>query len=215
MIRAWGSAGLGSHLGADGRTPIEGVTYSVGGQRIGQYYQSLGKEGVAPRPAPCWKSCRMPTPISSRRWIRQSATRSCWMPIAFTSTKSDHHRHRGRPSQPGHREEQCSQRARDGDRGVVGFGLPRDRRSRAILHALDSRCRSPESSCSGRNSQAQPWDLSDNSPPFLHGMLPGGECIRATTVRECASAASRLPHGRGSDGSLSSGSYSLPVHRSA
>ena len=51
MIRAWGSAAAWGLISAPTVwTPIEGVTYSVGGQNIGRYYQSLGKEGVAPRP---------------------------------------------------------------------------------------------------------------------------------------------------------------------
>ncbi|HQY94952.1 ABC transporter substrate-binding protein [Caldilinea sp.] len=50
MIRAWGSAAAWGLISAPTVwTPIEGVTYSVGGQRIGQYYQSLGAAGVAPR----------------------------------------------------------------------------------------------------------------------------------------------------------------------
>jgi peptide/nickel transport system substrate-binding protein len=51
MIRAWGSAAAWGLISAPTVwTPIEGVTYSVGGPRIGLYYQTGGKEGVAPRP---------------------------------------------------------------------------------------------------------------------------------------------------------------------
>ena len=51
MIRAWGSAAAWGLISAPTVwTPIEGVSYSVGGQRIGQYSRSLGKAGVAPRP---------------------------------------------------------------------------------------------------------------------------------------------------------------------
>ena len=51
MIRGWGSAAAWGLVSA---TPVwapnEGVTYAVGGARIGQWYQTAGKEGVAPRP---------------------------------------------------------------------------------------------------------------------------------------------------------------------
>ena len=51
MIRAWGSAAAwGLVSAATVWTPIEGVTYSVGGARIGDYYNSGGARGVAPRP---------------------------------------------------------------------------------------------------------------------------------------------------------------------
>ena len=51
MIRAWGSAAAwGLVSAATVWTPIEGVTYSVGGARIGEYYNSGGERGVAPRP---------------------------------------------------------------------------------------------------------------------------------------------------------------------
>ena len=51
MIRAWGSAAAwGLVSAATVWTPIEGVTYSVGGARIGDYYNSGGERGVAPRP---------------------------------------------------------------------------------------------------------------------------------------------------------------------
>jgi peptide/nickel transport system substrate-binding protein len=51
MIRAWGSAAAWGLISAPTTwTPIEGVTYSVGGVRIGDYYQSGGTRGVAPRP---------------------------------------------------------------------------------------------------------------------------------------------------------------------
>jgi peptide/nickel transport system substrate-binding protein len=51
MIRAWGSAAAWGLISAPTVwTPIEGVTYCIGGQRIGRYYQSLGADGVAPRP---------------------------------------------------------------------------------------------------------------------------------------------------------------------
>jgi peptide/nickel transport system substrate-binding protein len=50
MIRAWPSAAAwGLVSAATGWTPIEGVTYSVGGIRIGRYYQTGGAEGIAPR----------------------------------------------------------------------------------------------------------------------------------------------------------------------
>ena len=51
MIRAWGSAAAwGLVSAATVWTPVEGVTYSLGGVRIGQYYVSGGETGVAPRP---------------------------------------------------------------------------------------------------------------------------------------------------------------------
>ena len=51
MIRAWGSAAAwGLVSAATVWTPVEGVTYSLGGVRIGQYYVSGGETGVAPAP---------------------------------------------------------------------------------------------------------------------------------------------------------------------
>ena len=51
MIRAWGSAAAWGLISAPTVwAPIEGVTYSVGGARVGLYYQTLGEDGVAPRP---------------------------------------------------------------------------------------------------------------------------------------------------------------------
>jgi peptide/nickel transport system substrate-binding protein len=51
MIRAWGSAAAWGLISAPTVwTPIEGVTYSVGGVRIGRYYQTGGADGVPPRP---------------------------------------------------------------------------------------------------------------------------------------------------------------------
>ena len=51
MIRAWGSAAAwGLVSAATVWTPIEGVTYSIGGARIGDYYNSGGERGVPPRP---------------------------------------------------------------------------------------------------------------------------------------------------------------------
>ena len=51
MIRAWGSAAAWGLISASPVwAPVEGVTYCGGGQRIGMYYQTGGKEGVAPRP---------------------------------------------------------------------------------------------------------------------------------------------------------------------
>jgi len=51
MIRGWGSAAAWGLVSA---TPVwapnENVGYAVGGQRIGQWFQTGGKEGVAPRP---------------------------------------------------------------------------------------------------------------------------------------------------------------------
>jgi len=51
MIRAWGSAAAWGLVSAPTVwAPVEGVTYSLGGVRLGQYHQSLGETGVAPRP---------------------------------------------------------------------------------------------------------------------------------------------------------------------
>jgi peptide/nickel transport system substrate-binding protein len=51
MIRGWGSAAAwGLVSAATVWTPVEGVTYALGGVRIGQYYVSGGESGVAPRP---------------------------------------------------------------------------------------------------------------------------------------------------------------------
>lgn len=51
MIRAWGSAAAWGLVSASPTwAPVEGVTYCGGGQRIGQYYQTGGAEGIAPRP---------------------------------------------------------------------------------------------------------------------------------------------------------------------
>ena len=51
MIRAWGSAAAwGLISAATVWAPVEGVTYSLGGVRIGQHYVSLGESGIAPRP---------------------------------------------------------------------------------------------------------------------------------------------------------------------
>lgn len=51
MIRGWGSAAAwGLVSAATVWTPVEGVTYALGGVRIGQYYISGGATGVAPRP---------------------------------------------------------------------------------------------------------------------------------------------------------------------
>jgi peptide/nickel transport system substrate-binding protein len=51
MIRAWGSAAAwGLISAATVWTPVEGVTYALGGVRIGQSYVSAGASGVAPRP---------------------------------------------------------------------------------------------------------------------------------------------------------------------
>lgn len=51
MIRAWGSAAAwGLISAATVWAPVEGVTYCMGGARIGLYYQTGGKEGIAPRP---------------------------------------------------------------------------------------------------------------------------------------------------------------------
>jgi peptide/nickel transport system substrate-binding protein len=51
MIRAWGSAAAwGLVSAATVWTPVEGVTYALGGVRTGQYYVSGGETGIAPRP---------------------------------------------------------------------------------------------------------------------------------------------------------------------
>lgn len=51
MIRAWGSAAAWGLISASPVwAPVEGVTYCMGGARIGLYYQTGGKEGIAPRP---------------------------------------------------------------------------------------------------------------------------------------------------------------------
>jgi peptide/nickel transport system substrate-binding protein len=51
MIRAWGSAAAWGLISASPVwAPVEGVTYCGGGQRIGMYYQTGGKQGVPPRP---------------------------------------------------------------------------------------------------------------------------------------------------------------------
>jgi peptide/nickel transport system substrate-binding protein len=51
MIRAWGSAAAWGLISAPTVwAPVEGFTWSIGGVRMGQYYQSGGAEGVAPRP---------------------------------------------------------------------------------------------------------------------------------------------------------------------
>jgi peptide/nickel transport system substrate-binding protein len=51
MIRGWGSAAAwGLVSAATVWTPVEGVTYALGGVRIGQHYVSGGETGVAPRP---------------------------------------------------------------------------------------------------------------------------------------------------------------------
>jgi peptide/nickel transport system substrate-binding protein len=51
MIRAWGSAAAWGLISASPVwAPVEGVTYCGGGQRIGQYYQTGGKQGIPPRP---------------------------------------------------------------------------------------------------------------------------------------------------------------------
>jgi peptide/nickel transport system substrate-binding protein len=50
MIRAWGSAAAWGLISAPPAwAPVEGVTYCAGGQRIGLFYQTGGREGVAPR----------------------------------------------------------------------------------------------------------------------------------------------------------------------
>jgi peptide/nickel transport system substrate-binding protein len=51
MIRAWGSAAAWGLISAPPVwAPIEGVTYCMGGARIGQYYQTGGKDGIPARP---------------------------------------------------------------------------------------------------------------------------------------------------------------------
>lgn len=51
MIRAWGSAAAWGLLSASTVwAPIEGFEWSLGGLRIGQFYQTAGQAGVAPRP---------------------------------------------------------------------------------------------------------------------------------------------------------------------
>ncbi|MFN8444577.1 MAG: ABC transporter substrate-binding protein [Caldilineaceae bacterium] len=51
MIRAWGSAAAwGLVSAATVWAPVEGVTYCMGGARIGLYYQTGGKEGIPARP---------------------------------------------------------------------------------------------------------------------------------------------------------------------
>lgn len=51
MIRAWGSAAAWGLISASPVwAPVEGVSYCMGGARIGMYYQTGGKEGIAPRP---------------------------------------------------------------------------------------------------------------------------------------------------------------------
>jgi peptide/nickel transport system substrate-binding protein len=51
MFKAWGSAAAWGLISASPVwAPVEGVTYCGGGMRIGQYYQTAGKEGIAPRP---------------------------------------------------------------------------------------------------------------------------------------------------------------------
>jgi peptide/nickel transport system substrate-binding protein len=50
MIRAWGSAAAWGLISAPTVwTPVEAVTWSMAGVRIGRHYVSLGEEGVAPR----------------------------------------------------------------------------------------------------------------------------------------------------------------------
>ncbi len=51
MFRAWGSAAAWGLISASTVwAPVEGVSYCMGGARIGLYYQTGGKEGIAPRP---------------------------------------------------------------------------------------------------------------------------------------------------------------------
>jgi peptide/nickel transport system substrate-binding protein len=51
MIRSWPSAaGWGLLSAATVWAPIEGVDWCMGGKNLGQYFQSGGTEGVAPRP---------------------------------------------------------------------------------------------------------------------------------------------------------------------
>ena len=50
MIRAWGSAAAWGLISAPTVwAPVEGFTWSMAGVRIGKFYQSGGKDGVAPR----------------------------------------------------------------------------------------------------------------------------------------------------------------------
>jgi peptide/nickel transport system substrate-binding protein len=51
MIRAWGSAAAWGLISAPTVwAPVEGFPWSIAGVRMGQYYQTGGAEGVAPRP---------------------------------------------------------------------------------------------------------------------------------------------------------------------
>ena len=51
MIRAWGSAAAWGLLSASTVwAPVENFEWCLGGMRIGDYFQTGGKEGVAPRP---------------------------------------------------------------------------------------------------------------------------------------------------------------------
>jgi peptide/nickel transport system substrate-binding protein len=51
MIRAWGSAAAWGLISAPTVwAPVEGYTWSIGGVRMGLYYQTGGAEGVPPRP---------------------------------------------------------------------------------------------------------------------------------------------------------------------
>lgn len=51
MIRAWGSAAAWGLISASPVwAPVEGVSYCMGRTHIGLYYQTGGKEGIAPRP---------------------------------------------------------------------------------------------------------------------------------------------------------------------
>lgn len=51
MIRAWGSAAAWGLVSASTVwAPVEGVSYCMGGARIGLYYQTGGKEGIPARP---------------------------------------------------------------------------------------------------------------------------------------------------------------------
>ncbi len=51
FIMAWPGAAAWGLISAPGAwTPIENATYNGGGQRLGQWYQTGGAEGVAPRP---------------------------------------------------------------------------------------------------------------------------------------------------------------------
>jgi peptide/nickel transport system substrate-binding protein len=50
MIRAWGSAAAWGLISAAAAwAPVEGVTYNMGGMRLGQYYITNGESGVPPR----------------------------------------------------------------------------------------------------------------------------------------------------------------------